>query len=1317
VFADWDGVDPVRTILGELRPEPAPVPATDAVGDLVDALRGKPTCLIFDQASGPLYGELLPRLQGAGGLPLVVVASWKAGQEPPSAPVDRCRLTGLSPAEAASLAADFGRCESVASDLAAELHRASAGLPGPLLLLLRRSVAEGALTVNAAGVLERIAPLPAMPAAGPPVPARLERLVRCLRCAGAPAPRTVLLRVLGPGGRELLADASDRGLIAELETDGGAKVAMAWSPPSSAEDHHEDRGLVLRLAAAYRAAGDLLACASLLASVPGGQDRAYHHAVKAFRTFTATDRRAALEAAHLAWNVRTGTTVLSPREKAVAGLRLIIAAADEGDHARAAAAAEELGQQDLPPLLSLLFWAVRAHGYETRGEYDRAEEALSAAMRAAPAGGAFRSVRAELSALRGWCAFHAGNRAAAAEGFERALAGGPAPEANAAFRAWFRARSVAAAGLGLLGRTEESEEVLKQLLAVPDVSPRLRLRPVGERAIRAAQRGDREEAARAFKEVERVAAAAGNRQAQIGAVLNQAILAYKGRELEPSIQAFQTALKLSLRWGELALRSAIWCGLATVRRLQGAFKTAVRLFRQVLGTPEVRTGIRVNALVNLGEVYQLVGAGAKAIEVRRRAVQLADRLGDHYLRGLAHFGLAATEAVSGAGGETAGQRARELLEDREEWRLLGGLALYQGIGAEEAIPPATAGPDRASALRRARQHFGRGLGLAGRARDPDYRAGCLLGLVRVLLREGKTGAAGRVLERLSRGQAASIAWEYVREGRVWEHFFTAQKGGARRAVLRLAGEVPELAPCPELHALALLILAGLVQRDSTVAGAWLPYMVEAGDILDRLDALGSPGASVRVRALVNELFSDILAPRALPWRDVVPQAGPSFELYATGNGPPLLVARRGDRIRHGRLHAVRSTNRAGKDQAGAGEIRVIRLAAGAAVVRGTDAPDIGALSTVLEFLAWGRQLRDQLLARLREESRPLAAAPVTLAKTDVIGSRPDAVRAARLVARTQAEEDGRFAGTSRPLLKLFRQLPEIARSDLPVLISGESGVGKDLLARTIHRLRGAAAPFVAQHCGGLPDELVEAELFGVRRGAFTGAEADRPGLLEQAAEGTLYLDGVDAVSEEVQTALLRALEEGEVRPLGGETCLRVRFRLVGASRLTPAALRERLRDDFYYRISGFTLVVPPLRDHLEDLGAIVEELVRRWCIRTGRPRPAVAPDALARLKEHRWPGNVRELANVLERLLVAKPHEITAADIVLGDEAEAGALRVRGDRPLRAVREEVERQYLLSLLSLNRGHMQRSARIAGVSRRYLLTLLRKHGIEPREYRR
>jgi DNA-binding NtrC family response regulator len=226
---------------------------------------------------------------------------------------------------------------------------------------------------------------------------------------------------------------------------------------------------------------------------------------------------------------------------------------------------------------------------------------------------------------------------------------------------------------------------------------------------------------------------------------------------------------------------------------------------------------------------------------------------------------------------------------------------------------------------------------------------------------------------------------------------------------------------------------------------------------------------------------------------------------------------------------------------------------------------------------------------------------------------------------------GALVGTSRPMRDLQRLLDKVAAAPYPVLILGESGTGKELAARAIHR-RGprAQAPFLAANCAALPEPLLNSELFGHVKGAFTGADHDRPGLFEQAHRGILFLDEVACLSRAAQESLLRVLETGEVRRVGGTRTDTVDVRVVAATNV-DLGKAEGFRRDLFYRLNVLRLDLPPLRERKEDLPALADHFLRRAAAETGQPRKRLAPAALDALLGHGWPGNVRELENAIRR--------------------------------------------------------------------------------------
>jgi transcriptional regulator with PAS, ATPase and Fis domain len=248
----------------------------------------------------------------------------------------------------------------------------------------------------------------------------------------------------------------------------------------------------------------------------------------------------------------------------------------------------------------------------------------------------------------------------------------------------------------------------------------------------------------------------------------------------------------------------------------------------------------------------------------------------------------------------------------------------------------------------------------------------------------------------------------------------------------------------------------------------------------------------------------------------------------------------------------------------------------------------------------------------------------------------------------RSPEQAQLIGTSHQMLELRQEIERIARSDAKVLITGESGVGKELVARAIHvNSPRADKPFVAVNCAGLPETLLESELFGHVKGSFTGAYRDKPGKLETADEGTIFLDEVGEMTLRMQGLLLRFLETGELQKVGAERAgRRVDVRVVAATNrnLQDLIAQGQFREDLYYRLNVIHFWVPPLRERKEDIPALIHYFLSRFTRNNGYLAKGIEPDAFQLLCEYAWPGNVRELENVIERLIVTGRHEQVRID-------------------------------------------------------------------------
>lgn len=352
----------------------------------------------------------------------------------------------------------------------------------------------------------------------------------------------------------------------------------------------------------------------------------------------------------------------------------------------------------------------------------------------------------------------------------------------------------------------------------------------------------------------------------------------------------------------------------------------------------------------------------------------------------------------------------------------------------------------------------------------------------------------------------------------------------------------------------------------------------------------------------------------------------------------------------------------------------------------------------------------------------------------------DEVRALRArLAEHETDSFNNIIGQSKPMQKIFDMIKTIAKSDTTILIEGESGTGKELIARSIHQeSERRSRPFVAINCGAIPETLLESELFGHVKGSFTGAIADKRGLFQEAHGGTLFLDEISTISLPVQAKLLRAIQEREIRPVGGAHGFKIDVRIIAATnRPLLSMIREKsFREDLYYRLAVIALTVPPLRDRKEDIPLLATFFLDKFCRKNGKNIRHISEPSMRKMLEYFWPGNIRELENIIERAVVISPDDaaeinlsvlpaalnplerpsMRIADDPISQEAENFVSRLlQENHDLKSIIDiatsEIEKTAILQMLKDVDGNRSEAAKRLGISRPALYTKLREYNID------
>ena len=320
-----------------------------------------------------------------------------------------------------------------------------------------------------------------------------------------------------------------------------------------------------------------------------------------------------------------------------------------------------------------------------------------------------------------------------------------------------------------------------------------------------------------------------------------------------------------------------------------------------------------------------------------------------------------------------------------------------------------------------------------------------------------------------------------------------------------------------------------------------------------------------------------------------------------------------------------------------------------------------------------------------------------------------------------------LVGRSRAMQRVYETIQMVAKTDLTVLITGESGTGKDLTARAIHALSSRGRqPFVVVNCPAVPEQILESELFGYRKGAFTHASQNKTGLFQEAHGGSIFLDEIGDISTSIQTKLLRVLQEKEIKPLGDTRSIHVDVRVLASTNrnLKEKIRRGEFREDLYYRLNVLPLVLPPLRERRDDIPPLVDHLLSKRCAELGKPPKTISPELMNLFLQHPWEGNVRQLENIILRGILFAPGEQIRPEDVGFDQGSTKASPAMepnlAQLPYRDAKESALRrfhsEFLGKLLEATQGNVSQAAQLCGLERQGLQQIMRRYGIRAEDYR-
>lgn len=826
-----------------------------------------------------------------------------------------------------------------------------------------------------------------------------------------------------------------------------------------------------------------------------------------------------------------------------------------------------------------------------------------------------------------------------------------------------------------LGHTSEAREHLKESSRLHS-SKRALARSASYRALVEYRAGNISGAARGYLEGYRLANQCGATDLIFYSIQNAATASHQRGDLGRALSAYRQALDMARALNNHAASRSIQANLAKLYVDCGLFERAETAALQLLKNKD-----RSQDLLTLGSAH----------EVRADVARLTGRVPD----ALSAYSQA-TEAYLQQG------LSRELLEVRLHEALCLS-DIKKKAHAEEALNEARA--------------------LGSSLNAPDLNARLLLAEAELLLQAGKNEHALTLLVETEKKVAnlglrallgechSRLSEAALRAGTDWQH------ENYRRQATEIWEQVAATLPEHLLDAYWAHPLRRKLRTASSRQHASSDQLEHLLSLNRKLSAQ-LPGDEFYELALASALFltgAERGAIMLLERGQLQIVAGFSDDAFAISVGEraaaeqkPILIADASEDYRFlgelTRPHATLRSVLAVPILARSGAVGVIyvdhRMRSG--VFRMNDAELLSGLCDQISIA----QAHARLGARLETQERELKTQRIRIEA--LLHGRPQQEATDPLPSQLDRQDYGELVGRSVAMRKVFSTLDRVADTPVPILLSGESGTGKELIARAIHQRSRPTGPLVSINCGALPESLLEAELFGVRRGAFTGASEDRVGLLASASGGTVFLDELGEMPQPMQVKLLRALQEHEVTPVGGREPRRIDIRLLCATNrnLRTEVKEGRFREDLYYRVGVMEIDIPPLRERLEDLPALAEHLLARIFESTGAAK-RLSPAALRRLLEFDFPGNVRQLENMLTKAaLLSEGDVISPKDLPNERRDKASAASDRDEFQRR------EAQQMLTMLRNSRWNVSQAARSLGIPRASFYRKMERYGIGP-----